>query len=72
MNRVGLISRILVLVCFVLLLWVGCASAATFVVNQTSPACASSIDYFASIQAAVDSANDGDVIVVCPYTREDI
>jgi parallel beta-helix repeat protein len=43
-------------------------AASTIIVSKTSPACTTGGDYFTSIQAAVDSANDGDDIVVCPGT----
>jgi len=42
--------------------------ASTIVVSKTSPACTSGDDYFTSIQVAVDKANDGDDIIVCPGT----
>jgi parallel beta-helix repeat protein len=51
-----------------MLLGVGCVSASTLVVSKTAPACTSGDEYFTSIQAAVDSAKDGDKIVVCPGT----
>jgi parallel beta-helix repeat protein len=69
MNRIDVALRIFVLVGFVfLLVGVGCASGATIVVSQTSPACTSGDEYFTSIQAAMDRAVEGDEIVVCPGT----
>ncbi len=68
MSQIGVTLKIVVAVCFVLLLWVGCASASTIIVSKTSPACTSGDDYFTSIQAAVDSAKEGDEVVVCPGT----
>ena len=66
MSRLGVALKIFAIACFVLLLWVGCASASTLVVNQTFPACITGDEYFTSIQAAVDRAQEGDEIVVCP------
>ena len=63
--RIGAILKIFVIACFVLLLWAGCASAATLVVNQTSPACTIGDIYCDTIQEAVDMAEEGDTIVVC-------
>ena len=65
-NKEGV--KIVAISCFILLLWIGCASAATLIVSKTSPACTSGDEYFTSIQAAVDRAEDGDEIVVCPGT----
>ena len=45
----------------------GTASASTLVVNQTS-ACTTGDLYFPNIQEAVNAANEGDVIIVCPGT----
>lgn len=64
MNRMGVILRILVIVCFVLL-GIGYASASTIVVNQISFACTVGDFYCDTIQEAVDMARDGDTIVVC-------
>jgi len=60
--------KIIAIVCLSLLLSVGCTSATTLVVSKTSPACTSGDEYFTSIQAAVDSANEGDEIIVCSGT----
>ena len=68
MSRNNVALRIFALVCFVLLLWVGCASATTLVVNQTSPACVKGDFYCDTIQESVDMANEGDTIIVCPGT----
>lgn len=70
-NNVGV--KIFVIVCLALLLWVGCASAATLIVNQTPAVSTSGDIYCDTIQEAVDMAEDGDSIIVCPGTyREDI
>jgi parallel beta-helix repeat protein len=66
-TTIGTVFKFFVIMCFILL-WVGCASAATLVVSKTSPACTSGDEYFTSIQAAVDRAQEGDEIVVCPGT----
>ena len=71
MSWIGVAIKIIAFLCFVLLLWVGCASAATLVVSKTSSACTSGDDYYRSIQAAVDSADDEDEIVVCSGTYEE-
>ncbi len=73
MNRFGVALEIIGIVCFVLLLWIGCASGSTIVVSKTSPACTSCDECYRSIQAAVDRAKEGNEIIVCPGTyRENI
>ncbi|MCW3130446.1 MAG: right-handed parallel beta-helix repeat-containing protein [Methanophagales archaeon] len=64
-SRIAVKLKIFALASFILLLWVGCASAATIVVNQTSPACTTGDFYCDTIQEAVDMAEDGDTIIVC-------
>jgi parallel beta-helix repeat protein len=70
MSQNSIKLKILVIICFVLL-WIGSASASTFVVNQTSPACTVGDFYCDTIQEAVDMAKWGDTIVVCPGTYEE-
>jgi parallel beta-helix repeat protein len=60
----GILTVILVI--FALALTSGVASATTHVVNQTAPACTAGDFYYATIQAAVNAANPGDAIIVCP------
>ncbi len=73
MDRIGEILKTFVVVCFALLLWVGCASAATLVVSKTSPACTTGDFYCDAIQEAMDIAKNGNTIIVCPGTyRENI
>jgi parallel beta-helix repeat protein len=67
-TAIGTFFKFFVTLGFVMLLGVGCVSASTLVVSKTSPACTFGDEYFTSIQAAVDSAKDGDEIVVCPGT----
>jgi nitrous oxidase accessory protein len=70
MNRMSVILRIFVLVCFVLL-GIGYASASTIVVNKTYPANTSGDFYYDTIREAVEIAEDGDTIVVCPGIYRD-
>ena len=65
--RIG--SAAIVVIVFALLLTSGVASAATRVVNQSSPSCVPGADsYHTTIQAAINAATDGDEIIVCPGT----
>ena len=62
---IGTFLKFFLVGCFVLLLWVGCASASTLVVNQTSPACTTGDFYCDTIQEAVDMAEEGATVIVC-------
>ena len=55
----------LVILALTLTLGIGIASATTHVVNQTDPACTAGDAYYATIQAAVNAAGAGDIIIVC-------
>jgi parallel beta-helix repeat protein len=68
---IGTFLTFFVIACFVLLLWIGYVSAATIVVNQTSPACTTGDEYCNTIQEALYMAEEGDTIIgdtiiVCP------
>jgi parallel beta-helix repeat protein len=71
MSQIAEKLKFIAIVCFVLLVWLGCASAATLVVNQTAPANTSGDCYYGTIKEAVAMAKEGDTIVVCPGTYKE-
>lgn len=71
MSQIAEKSKFIAIACFVLLVWLGCASAATLVVNQTTPANTSGDCYYDTIKEAVAMAKAGDTIVVCPGTYKE-
>ncbi len=69
----GTFFKFFVIVCFVLLIGVECASAATIVVNQTSPANTIGDFYCGTIKESLNMAENGDTIIVCEGTyRENV
>jgi nitrous oxidase accessory protein NosD len=71
MSQIAEKLKFIAIVSFALLVWLGCASAATLVVNQTSPANTSGDYYYGTIKEAVAMAKAGDAIVVCPGTYKE-
>ena len=66
-NGMGIVIAAIVAICAFALTF-GIASAATLVVNQTDPPCATGDAYYATIYEAITAAADGDTIIVCDGT----
>ena len=67
-KTIGIVSIAAIVAIGALVLTSDVVSAATRVVNQTSPSCVLGDSYHNTIQAAITAAAGGDEIIVCPAT----